>query len=75
MHTRKRLIDPDHLVDTIEAAELIGVSRARIKQLADAGVLVPLIQRKKVTLFDARAVQAYADERQARIRPRQVATA
>jgi excisionase family DNA binding protein len=61
--TTARLIDPADLISVPETADLLGVTRQRVLQVIQAGRLVPVIQRPRMTLLHREDVEAYAARR------------
>lgn len=64
--TTGRLIDPDDLMDTRQAADVLGVSRQRVQQLVQTGRLAAVLQREKITLLLREDVEAYVATREQR---------
>lgn len=60
MEKTRRLVDPGELVDSGEAADLLGITRQRVGQLVREGRLCPVFRRERVTLFHREDVQEYA---------------
>jgi predicted DNA-binding transcriptional regulator AlpA len=60
------MIDPSDIIATQEVADMLGLSRQRILQLANEGVITPLVRLQKATLYDRRAIEAYAKTRRSR---------
>ena len=64
--TTIRTFDIADMVDTGEAARILGVHRSRVLQLVRGGDLEPAISRPKVNLFTRASIDRLAAQRRDR---------
>ena len=64
MESAARLVDPSDLLDAAQAADLLGVTRARVNQLHRSGKLRAVLRRDRWTLFHREDVHELLEQRE-----------